>query len=92
LTGSTGEVWVLFQTGARAPKAYLPDPSQPGRVGRIDPRTNAFVGKDLKIGDSGGYDAFAASPTKAWVGDFSSSTVTAIGEAGSADDRRAGNR
>ncbi len=92
LLPAASQIWVLFQTGSSSPNVYLPDRSQPGRVGRIDPRTGAFTGKDLKIGYSGGYDSFAASPTMAWVGDFSNSTVTAIGNAASAGDRRVRNR
>src|SRR5262245_5606219 len=92
LQATTGQIWVLFQTGSSSGYLYLPDRSQPGRVGRIDPRTGAFTGRDLKLGHSGGYDSFAASPAMAWVGDLSNSTVTAIGAAGSAGDRRARNR
>jgi len=88
LQAATSQIWVLFQTGSSSPNVYLPDRSQPGRVGRIDPRTGAFTGKDLKLGSSGGYDSFAASPAMAWVGDFSNSTVTAVGNAASAGDRR----
>lgn len=82
LQASTGQVWALFRTGSSSPNVYLPDRSQPGRVGRIDPLTSAFVGKDVKIGYSAGYDTFAASPAMAWVGDFYNSTVTAIGKTG----------
>jgi len=92
LQASASQIWVLLQTGSSSPNIYLPDRSQPGRVGRIDPRTGAFTGKDLKIGSSGGYDSFAAGPTMAWVGDFASSTVTAIGHAATAGDRRVRNR
>jgi hypothetical protein len=92
LQGTPGEVWVLFQTGSSSPNIYLPDRSQPGRVGRISPQANAFVGADFKIGDSGGYDSLAISPAMAWVGDLLNSTVTAIGNAGSAGNRRARNR
>jgi hypothetical protein len=84
LQGNPRGVWVLFQTGSSSPNIYQPDQSQPGRVGRIDPQANAFAGPDLKIGDSAGYDSFAASPTTAWVGNLYNSTVTAIGETGSA--------
>jgi hypothetical protein len=92
LQATTSQIWVLFQTGSSSGSLYLPDPSQPGRVGRIDPQTGAFTGQDLKIGSSGGYDSFAASPAMAWVGDLSKSTVTAIGNAATAGDRRARNR
>jgi hypothetical protein len=92
LQASTGEVWALLRTGSSSPNVYLPDRSQPGRVRRIDPQTGAFMGNNLTIGNSGGYDSFAASPAMAWVGDFSNSTVTAIGKAASASDRRADNR
>jgi hypothetical protein len=89
---SAGQVWVLLQTGSSSPTIYLPDRSQPGRVGRINPQANAFAGTDLPIGDSGGYGSLATSPAMAWVGDLLNSTVTAIGNAGSAGDRRARNR
>ena len=92
MRASASQIWVLFRTGSSSGYIYLPDRSQPGRVGRIDPRTGAFTGKDLELGYSGGYDAFAASPTMAWVGDFTNSTVTAIGKAGTAGGRRARNR
>jgi streptogramin lyase len=92
LQATTSQIWVLFQTGSSSGYLYLPDPSQPGRVGRIDPQTGAFTGQDLKIGSSGGYDSFAASPATAWVGDLYNSTVTAIGKAASASDRRARTR
>jgi len=92
LQATTSLIWVLFQTGSSSGYLYLPDRSQPGRVGRIDPRTGAFTGNEVKIGSSGGYNSFAASPTMAWVGDFMNSTVTGIGKAASAGDRRARNR
>lgn len=63
LQASASQIWVLLQTCSSSPNNYVPDRSQPGRVGRIDPRTGAFTGKDLKIGSSGGYDSFAAGPT-----------------------------
>lgn len=80
LAGTGHELWALLQTGSSSPDVYLPDPAQPGRVGRIDPRTGTFEGQDLTIGDSSGYDSFVATPASAWVGDFENSTVIAIGE------------
>jgi len=92
MQASASQIWVLFQTGSSSGYLYLPDRSQPGRVGRIDPRTGAFTGRDVELGSSGGYDAFAASAAMAWVGDFTNSTVTAIGKSGTAGDRGARNR
>jgi hypothetical protein len=39
------ELWVLLQTGSSSSNLYLPYPSQPGRVGRIDLRTGRFAGR-----------------------------------------------
>jgi hypothetical protein len=74
-------VWALMQTGSSDPDIYLPDPRQPGRIGRIDPRTGAFAGSMVDIGSSGGYDSLAASPTMAWVGDRYNSIVIAVASA-----------
>jgi hypothetical protein len=80
LVGTGHELWALLQTGSSSPDVYLPDPAQPGRVGRIDTRTGSFEGQDLTIGDSGGYESFVATQANAWVGDSDNSAVIAIGE------------
>ncbi len=77
LEGVGGLVWVLFRTGSSSSVVYDPDSSMPGGVGRIDPRTDTFIGAVLRIGDSGGYDSLVASGTRAWVGD--NSKVIALG-------------
>jgi hypothetical protein len=71
-------LWMLMRTGSTSPDIYLPDPRQPGRVGRIDPRTTGFAGPPAAIGFSAGYDSLAASETLAWVADFANSTITAV--------------
>lgn len=78
LQASGSALWVLMQTGSSSADSYLPDPRQPGRVARIDPRTGAFDGAPIAIGASAGYDSFAASATMAWVGDRDNSTVIAV--------------
>lgn len=78
LQASGSALWVLMRTGSSSGYIYVPDPGQPGRVARIDPRTGTLDGAPIAIGSSAGYDSFAASPTMAWVGDRENSTVTAV--------------
>ena len=68
LEGTGGLVWVLFQAASSSSAVYSPSPSKPGGVGRIDPRTDTFVGEVLRIGAVGDYDPFLASGKRAWVG------------------------
>ncbi len=72
-------MWVLFQSASSSASVYLPTRKQPGRVALINPRTGKFDGRALNIGETGDDDSFVAAPTRAWIGDFDHSTVTAIG-------------
>ena len=62
---------MLYQTGSSSGVVYDPSSSKPGGIGRIDPRSDTFIGKVLRIGDSGGYGSLVVNGKLAWVGDSS---------------------